>query len=115
MIEWVVIVAVAWLFACVLFVAAWPVFAGESFDSYLPSVEYAEDFAARLSGVEESPGSGRPPAASPNAEPGDDIVDCRTLGLAPRGSSSVRPTPADASLGRSAAEKDRPQTLYLVP
>lgn len=107
MIEYIVIGAVAWTFAVGIFPIACAMLKVE--DPYIPSREYAEDFAARMSG-EQSPAPATPfPAGS-----GDDtIVDFRRLGTGPRGNlQNVRTTPVDASLGRSAAETDRP--LHLV-
>lgn len=112
MIEWIVIVSIAWIFGCTLFICAWPAFAGP-LDAYLPSEEYAEDFAARLSGTNPSPGSTpsvRGAACLP-VEPGD-VVDFRRLGTGPRG-LTTRTTPDSSHPRPAGAEKDRP--LHIAP
>ena len=117
MIEYIVIGAIAYLFGCVCFLYAWPVFVGQNWDDlYIPDEDYAEDFAARLSGqhsAERLPGGTSPESADPFPADSGDIIDMRRLGTGPRGSLQHRTTPVDASLGRSAAEKDRP-TLYVL-
>ena len=110
MIEWVVLGSLAWIIGFGVIPIACAMFKVD--DPYIPSREYAEDFAAHLSG-HGSPGSDplSSEGSASKSEPGD-VVDVRRLGAVPRASNGASRQYARPA-GRSGAEKDRP--LKLVP
>jgi hypothetical protein len=108
-IEWIIIVSVAYLFGLGIIPVICTMLRPP--EPYLPGERYSEDFAARLSGIEK-PDSETPWGRPGNQAESGDVVDVRSLGTGPSGTTNAATRQSARTAGRSGAEKDRP--LHLI-